>query len=77
MGVVSNSHVFSSITLSTYIRPYKHNVKYINVRKAPENVFGLVIIKIPKNAIISLWTLYYISQNPENTISQTALKHYK
>ena len=26
--------------------------------------------------IIPLWTSYYIPKNPQNTINQTALKHY-
>ena len=29
-----------------------------------------------KNVIIPLWPSYYMSQNPQSTISQTELKHY-
>ena len=40
--------------------------------------FRLFIIKIPRtNTIISLWPSFYISQNPQNTGSQTELKNYK
>ena len=60
----------------SYIRPVKFNVQIINGRKSPENVFGLVIIKIPKTNIITpLFLSYYIPQNPQKSI-QTALKHY-
>ena len=39
--------------------------------------FGLVIIKIPKtNIIIPLCPSYSMSKIPQNTMSQTALKHY-
>ena len=58
----------------TYIRPAKFNVKILNGRKSLANVFGLVILKIPRtNNIIPLHPSYYM---PQNTISQTALKHY-
>ena len=60
-----------------YIRPVQCNVQILNGRKSPAKVFGLVIIKIPKtNIIIPLWSSYYMPQNPHNTMSQTALKHY-
>ena len=43
----------------------------------PAEGFGLVIIKMPKTKIIiSLWSSYYMPQNIQNSISQTALKHY-
>ena len=61
----------------TYITPVKYNVQILNGRKSREKGFGLVMVKIPKtNIIIPLWPSYYIPQNPQNTISQTALKHY-
>ena len=73
----SNSHAFANIKMFAYIRPVKFNVQIINSSKAPENVFGLVIIKIPKTStIIPLWSSYYMPQNPQNTISQTLLKNY-
>ena len=46
------SHVFTDITMFTYSRPVKCNVKILNVRKYPAKVFGLVIIKIPKYRLI-------------------------
>ena len=50
-------HVFTEITMLTYTRPVKCNVKIINVRKAPAKGFGLVIITPPpKNIIIPLCT---------------------
>ena len=53
----SNYHVFTNITMFTYIRPVKCNVKIINGRASPSEGFGFVIIKIPKtNIIIPLWT---------------------
>ena len=69
--------MFTYITIFNYIRPVQCNVKILNDRKFPAKGFGLVIIKIPKtNIIISLWTSYYMPQNPQNTISQTSLKNY-
>ena len=44
----SNFHVFTSITIFTYIIPVKYNVQIINGIKAPEKGFGLVIIKFQK-----------------------------
>ena len=59
-----------------YIIPVKCNVQIINGIKAPEKVFGLGIIKIPKTSIIiPLWSSYYIPKNLQKTTSQTALKH--
>ena len=60
----------------TYIRPVNCNVKIINDRKAPSKGFGIVIIKHQKNIIIPLCTSYYMTQNPQIPILQTALKHY-
>ena len=68
--------MFTNITMFTYIRPVKCKVQLLNYRKSPVNVFGIVVIKIPKtNIIIPLWISYYMPQNPKNTISQTALKN--
>ena len=62
----------------SYIRPIKFNVKILNGSKALAKCFGLVIIKTPKtNIIIPFWPSYYIPQNPQNTISQTEIRHYK
>ena len=75
--VVSNSHVFTNITMFTYIIPVKCNVQIINGRRSPAKGSGLVIVKIPKtNIIIPLWPSYYMPQNPQNEMNQTALKHY-
>ena len=69
--------MFTGIKLFAYIRPVQCNVKILNGRKAPAKGFGLDIIKTPKtNIIIPLWPSYYMPQNPQNTISQTALKNY-
>ena len=58
----------------TYIRSVKCNIQSINGKNSPANIVGLFIVKIPKtNIIIPLCILYYI---PQNTIIQTALKHY-
>ena len=60
-----------------YIIPVKYNVQIINDSKFPAKVFGLVTIKIPKTiTIIPLWPSYYMPQNTQNTINQTALKNY-
>ena len=48
LNVGSNYHVFTNITVFAYIRPVKCNVQILNDRKSPIQVFGLVIIKIPK-----------------------------
>ena len=59
---VSNSHVFTDITIFTYTRPVKCNVQILNGRKYSANGFGLVKIKIPKtNITIPLWPSYYIT----------------
>ena len=77
MGGGWNSHLFTGIKTVAYIRPVKVNAQMLNGRKASSKGFGLVIIKIPKtNMIIPLWSSYYMPQNPQNTISQTALRHY-
>ena len=61
----SKSHMFTDITMFTYIRPVKCNVKIINVSKSPAKGFGLAIIKIPNtNIVIPLWPSYYMPQNP-------------
>ena len=67
----------TEIIIFTYIRQVKYNVQILNGRKEPAKGFGLVIIKIPqKNIIISLWSSYYMRQNPQNTINKTTLKDY-
>ena len=77
LDVGSNSHVFTDIIMFTYTRPVKCNTQIINGKKSPAKSFGLVIVKIPKTSIIiPIWPSYYIPQNPQNTISQTLLKHY-
>ena len=71
------SHVFTDITMFTYSRPVKCNVKILNVRKYPANVFGLIVLKIAKtNTIVPLWKPYYMPLDPQNTIIQTEIKHY-
>ena len=56
--------------------PYNVVYKFSIAAKLLQKV-DLEVIKIPKtNIIIPLWPSYYISQNPQNTISQTALKYY-
>ena len=73
----SYSRVFTNIPIFTYIIPVKCNVQIINGRKAPEKGFGIVMVYITKtNIIIPLWPSYYMLQNPQNTISKTALKYY-
>ena len=44
LDVGSNSHVFTNITMFTYIRPVKCNVKILNGRKTPAKVLGFVIV---------------------------------
>ena len=71
----SNSHVLTYTIMFTYIRPVKCNVHIINGRNPPAKVFGLVIIKIPKQT-----SLYHCNHNiyatkPTKKI-QTSLKHY-
>ena len=73
----SNSHLFSNITIFTYTRPEKCNVKITNGRKSPAKGLGTLIIRVPiTNIIIPLWPSYYIPQTPQNAIIQTTLKHY-
>ena len=73
----SNSNVFTGIKLFAYIRPVPCNVQILNGSLSTAKVFSLVIIEIPKtNIIIPLWPSYYMPQNPQNTISPTALKYY-
>ena len=48
LDVVSNSHMFTKITMLTYIKPVKFNVQILNGSKASEKGFGLVIIKPQK-----------------------------
>ena len=63
LGVETNSNVLTDLTMLTYIRPVKCNVKMFNDSKAPAKGFGLFIIKIPKTyIIISLCKSYDISQ---------------
>ena len=68
--------MFTNIKLFIYIRPVQCNVQILNGSKSPVKGFGLVIIKKPQKIIIPLWTSYYMPQNPQNTISQIALKNY-
>ena len=73
----SKSHMFTGITMFTYIIPVKDNIQIINGRKSPAKVFSLIIKKTPKtNMIIPLWPSYYMPQKPQNKINQTVLKHY-
>ena len=60
----------------THIIPVRRNIQINNGSKAPVKGFGLFIIKIPKTIIIPLWTSLYMTQKPQNTISQTTLRHY-
>ena len=73
----SNYNMFTDIKLLDYIRPLKCNLQILNGIKYLAKSFGLVIIKKSKtNIIIPLYTSYYMPQNRQNTINQTALKHY-
>ena len=57
----SNSHVFTDIKNFTYIISVNCNVEILNISKAPEKGFVLVIVKITKsNIIIPLWPSYYM-----------------
>ena len=67
------SPFFTDITMFTYIKPVKCNIQTINGRKAPVKGSGLVIVYISKNIIITIRPSYYMLQNPQNTISKTAL----
>ena len=65
----SNSHMFTNITMFTYIIPVKYNIQIFNGRKSSTKRFGLVIVKISKTKqFILLWPSYYIPKNPQNTI---------
>ena len=72
----SNYHMFTGITMFTYIRPVKFNVKIKNVSKSPSKGFGLVVIKIPKKTSLdhSIHDTTY-NKTHKNKISQTPLKH--
>ena len=48
----SNSHVFSKISMFTYMCPLNFNVRILNGSKDTAKLIGLVIIKIPKTNII-------------------------
>ena len=73
----TNSHLFTNITMFTYIKPVKFNVKRFNIKKSPAKGFGFVTVKIPKtNIIFLLWPSYYIPQNLQNTIIQNSLIGY-
>ena len=75
--VGSNSYVFTKITKFAYIRLVKHNEQIINDRKSPARVFGLVIIKNNKNKHnYTTMDIILYAKNPQNKISQTAIKHY-
>ena len=51
--VGSNSHLFTNISIFTYIIPVKCNVQNSNGIKAPVNVFGLVMIKFHKQTLLN------------------------
>ena len=69
--------MFIDITIFTYIIPVKCNVNIIQGRKSPAKGFGIVMVYISETSIIiPLWPSYYMPQHPQNTISQTEIKHY-
>ena len=61
----------------TYIRLVKFNVQILNGSKSPAKGFGIIMVKTPKTSIIKpLCPLYYMPQNPQNTIIQTVPKNH-
>ena len=59
------------------IRPAQYSQQILNDTRAPAKDFGIFIIEIQiTNIFLGLCQSYYIPQNAQNTISQTALKHY-
>ena len=55
LDVGSKSHAFTNVTIFTYIRNVKCNLRIIDDNKTPAKVFGIVMVNIQKKIIISLW----------------------
>ena len=71
----SNSHVFTGITILTYIRHVKCNVQILNGRKTPAKCFGLAMIK-KKNIIIPFFPSYYMPQKLAKNNQSNCTKNY-
>ena len=73
----SNSHVVNN---KSYFYQYQEKdtpIQQVSGTTSPAQGFGTVVISIPNSDFyILLWPTYYMPNNPQNTLSTTALKYY-
>ena len=74
----ANAHIFNNISFFTSYIANPCQVQQVSGTSAPCPGWGLVLIQVPDQAfpIIPLWPSYYMPNNPQNTLSQQALKQY-
>ena len=71
----SNSHVFTDRSHFIQYRKRQIQITQISGTKVNSIGYGMVLIRIGE-LIITLWPAYHMPNNPQNTISQPALKFY-
>ena len=71
----SNSHVFTDRSHFIQYRKRQIQITQISGTKVNSIGYGMVLIRIGE-LVITLWTAYHMANNPQNTISQPALKFY-
>ena len=71
----SNSHVFTDRSHFIQYRKRQIQIQQISGTKVNSIGYGMVLIRIG-DLIITLWPAYHMPNNPQNTISQPALKFY-
>ena len=73
----SNSHVVNDIRYFIQYRPAATHIQQISGDSTSSLGYGIVIIRLPNDPMLmTLWKVYYMPVNPQNTISGTALKKY-
>ena len=69
--------MFTDLSYFIQFRPINVTVQILNGGKAAAKGFVSVIIRVSNtDLIIPLWPVYYMPDNPQNTISQPAIKFY-
>ena len=73
----SNSHVLTTKSHFVLFKETTINIQTLSGTSSVDRGYSLAIIQIPSTQmIIPLWPTYYMPDNPQNTLSQNALKSY-
>ena len=73
----SNSHVLTDIENFLQYKEGPIKIQQLSGTTSSARGYGIEVIRIPKtDMIIPLWPVYHMPENPQNTLSQNALKDY-